>query len=79
MCKSNIFVTRTNREDALSPLGIEQVQDACNAMMSRDINPSVVKYSLAAKSIDSANVVASEMKVGINKQSFIYSAHYCLF
>jgi len=57
----------TNREDALSPLGIEQVQDACNDMMSRDINPSVVKYSLAAKSIDSSNVFASEMKIGRNR------------
>jgi len=57
----------TNREDALSPLGIEQVQDACKEMMARDINPSVVKYSLAAKSMDSANVVATEMQIGRNR------------
>lgn len=57
----------TNREDALSPLGIHQVQDACKSMMALDINPSVVKYSLAAKSIDSANIVASEMKIGRNR------------
>jgi len=60
-------LTLTNHEDTLSPLGVEQVQDACREMMARDINPSVVKYSLAAKSMDSANVVASEMKIGRNR------------
>jgi len=54
---------RTNRDDALSPLGVEQVCTAMNEMMLNDINPSVVKYSLAAKSIDTANLVANEMQV----------------
>ena len=54
---------RTNREDALSPLGIEQVNNAMNDMMIKDINPSVVKYSLAAKNIDTANMIATEMQV----------------
>ena len=53
----------TNREDALSVLGVEQVLTVCNEMMMKDINPSVVKYSLAAKSIDTANMVANEMQV----------------
>lgn len=57
----------TNRDDALSPLGVEQVCTAMNEMMLNDINPSVVKYSLAAKSIDTANLVANEMQVGRNR------------
>jgi broad specificity phosphatase PhoE len=54
---------RTNQEDALSVLGREQIQNACQEMMLKDINPSVVKYSIAAKSIDTANIVADEMLV----------------
>jgi hypothetical protein len=42
---------------------VEQVYTAMNEMMLNDINPSVVKYSLAAKSIDTANLVANEMQV----------------
>lgn len=57
----------TNREDALTDLGTEQVEVVCNEMMSRGINPSVVKYSLAAKCIDSANIVATTMAVGRNR------------
>ena len=57
------LVIRTNREDALSPLGQEQIQTAFHEMMMKDINPSVVKYSLAAKSMDTANMVAEEMQV----------------
>lgn len=36
-------------------------------MMSKGINPSVVKYSLASKCIDSANVLATRMMVGRNR------------
>lgn len=54
----------TNREDALSELGIMQVEEACKEMSSRGINPSVVKYSLASKCIDSANIVATTLMVG---------------
>lgn len=57
----------TNREDALSDLGIVQVEEACDQMMARDINPSVVKYSLASKCIDTANMVATRMMVGRNR------------
>ncbi|KAL9183730.1 hypothetical protein ACHAXT_004586 [Thalassiosira profunda] len=57
----------TNREDALTPLGMEQVEVACAVMMSRGINPSVVKYSLASKCIDTANIVATKMLVGRNR------------
>lgn len=36
-----------------------------NDMMMKDINPSVVKYSLAAKSMDTANMIANEMQVRV--------------
>ena len=66
-------IYRTNREDALSPLGREQIQNACNEMMMKDINPSVVKYSIAAKSIDTANIIAEEMNVSGNFHSVFYT------
>lgn len=53
----------TNREDALSGTGIEQVEATCREMAKRDINPSVVKFSLAAKAIDTADIVAAELQV----------------
>lgn len=57
----------TNRNDALSPNGIEQVEAASRNMLERDINPSVLKYSLAAKSMDTANIIATQMLVGRNR------------
>jgi len=57
----------TNREDALTDLGIIQVEEACNEMMSKGINPSVVKYSLAAKCIDTVNIMATNMMIGRNR------------
>ena len=57
----------TNREDALTDLGTAQVEEVCNDLMSKGINPSVVKYSLAAKCIDAANIVANTMMVGRNR------------
>lgn len=57
----------TNRDDALTTLGIAQVENACIDMMENGINPSVVKYSLASKCIDSANIVATKMMIGRNR------------
>ncbi|KAL3796927.1 hypothetical protein HJC23_000680 [Cyclotella cryptica] len=57
----------TNRDDALTTEGVIQVEDACSDMMLKDINPSVVKYSLASKCIDTANIVATRMMVGRNR------------
>lgn len=56
--------TRTNREAALSELGEEQVKEACNYLKSTGISPSIVRYSLAAASIDSANIVGENLFVG---------------
>lgn len=57
----------TNRGDKLSNAGIEQVEAACNDMMLNNVNPSVLKYSLAAKSIDTSNIIATKMLVGRNR------------
>jgi hypothetical protein len=53
----------TNREAALSELGNLQVRDACKYLISQGINPTVVRYSLAAASVDSANIIGEELKV----------------
>lgn len=60
----------TNREAALSDYGEVQVRDACGYLISRDANPTVVRYSLAAAAVDSANIVGEELKVGYS--SFIF-------
>lgn len=57
------YIFSTNRDDALTTKGVIQVEDACADMMLKDINPSVVKYSLASKCIDTANIVATRMMV----------------
>jgi len=58
----------TNREDnALSTLGRQQARSACREMITRKMNLSVVKYSIAAKAMDTADIVASEMQVGRNR------------
>lgn len=56
----------TNREAALSELGDIQVKNACRFLNSQDITPTVVRYSLAAASVDSANIVGEELKVSSN-------------
>lgn len=62
LCTNALFLT--NHEDGLSELGVVQVEQACEEMRLRGINPSVVKYSLASKCIDSANIVATNLLVG---------------
>jgi len=54
----------TNREAALSPEGIEQVELACQELKSEGVAPTVVRYSLAASAIDSSNIIGKELKVG---------------
>ena len=54
----------TNREAALSELGDEQVREACRFIKENASQPTVVRYSLAAASIDSANTVGDELKIG---------------
>ena len=57
----------TNRDDALTPIGMAQVEEVCNKMLSLDINPSVVKYSLASKCLDTVNIIANTMMIGRNR------------
>ncbi|KAL3758579.1 hypothetical protein ACHAWU_008333 [Discostella pseudostelligera] len=57
----------TNQDDSLSDLGKIQVEASCNEMLVLGINPSVVKYSLASKCIETANIVASTLMVGRNR------------
>eukprot|EP00984_Skeletonema_dohrnii_P032732 scaffold27335_cov72-Skeletonema_dohrnii-CCMP3373.AAC.1 len=37
----------TNTEDGLTELGLMQVEEACSQLIANNINPSVIKYSLA--------------------------------
>ena len=57
----------TNREAALSENGIAQVQAACQIMEENQINPSVIKYSLAASAMDTTAIVKERLKVGQNR------------
>ena len=57
----------TNREAALSDKGIAQIQAVCDKLEQAQINPSVIKYSFAASSMDTATIVADRLKVGQNK------------
>jgi broad specificity phosphatase PhoE len=56
----------TNRDDALSPSGQEQIVNACQLLKSpsNHLLPTVVRFSLAACCVDTANVVARELKLG---------------
>ena len=54
----------TNREAALSEQGEEEVRQACNLLKKSGLNPSIVRYSLAASSIDTANIVGAEFNIG---------------
>uniref|UniRef100_A0A7S2P922 Uncharacterized protein n=1 Tax=Leptocylindrus danicus TaxID=163516 RepID=A0A7S2P922_9STRA len=69
--EQNILMTNplflTNREAALSERGIEQVLDACRLMEENDVNPSIVTYSIAAKSCDTASIISRELMIGNNR------------
>lgn len=56
----------TNRDDALSPAGQEQIVNACQLLKSptNHLLPTVVRFSLAACCVDTANVVARELRLG---------------
>ena len=55
---------RTNREAALSQTGIEQIEATCEELKNDGVAPTIVRYSLAASSIDSTNIIGRELKVG---------------
>jgi hypothetical protein len=62
----------TNRENGLSALGREQVHAAASLMDQQSINPSVVKFSLAANSMDSADIVGGDLQVSIVHRMWFY-------
>jgi hypothetical protein len=58
----------TNHENSLSERGITEVtQGACQILQEAGINPSVIKYSLAASSMETARLVRDYLKVGQNR------------
>jgi len=57
----------TNRECALSDLGIRQIEEVCEYLNSGDdvvSPPTIVRHSFAAAAIDTANIVGRELKIG---------------
>jgi len=56
-----LFVT--NREAALSPKGVEQVDQAVKFLKSNNILLNSIRYAIAAGSSDTSNIVARELKV----------------
>ena len=57
----------TNRECALSDLGIQQIERVCDYLNSGDdvvSAPTVVRHSFAAAAIDTANIVGRELRIG---------------
>ena len=57
----------TNREAALSSEGVKQVEAASQVLKEQDIVPSVIRYSLAASAMDTADILGSELQVGRNR------------
>lgn len=54
---------RTNRDAALSTKGVEQVEETCRRLKEQVMQPTIVRYSLAAAAIDTADIVGKELKV----------------
>jgi len=54
----------TNRETALSEIGISQIEETCQLFEQKGITITLVKYSLAASCIDSANIVGKKLQIG---------------
>mmetsp|Transcript_2147 Transcript_2147/g.3180 ORF Transcript_2147/g.3180 Transcript_2147/m.3180 type:complete len:593 (-) Transcript_2147:174-1952(-) len=59
-----LFVT--NREHALSPRGVNQVEKVIQLFEQNNIILSNIRYAIAASSTDTSNLVARALKVGRN-------------
>ena len=58
----------TNRvEAALSPRGIQQVLQAAQKLQDANIQPSAIRHSLAASSMDTAGIIRDKLNVGQNR------------
>lgn len=54
----------TNRENSISELGVEQVQQACQLLEQADLSLSRVQFPLAANAMDTADIVAHQLQIG---------------
>ena len=63
----------TNREDALSPQGEEQVVASCQILKQPTLTPTVVRHSLAAATVDTANVIGRELVLGRDRVGAEYT------
>jgi len=50
----------------LSAKGVEQIEETCKRLRDEGVTPTIVRYSLAASAIDSADIIGKELKVGRN-------------
>jgi hypothetical protein len=57
----------TNRENALSNVGIHQVQEACRVLDDAQLHLSLVKFPLTANAIDTSDIIASTLQIGRNQ------------
>lgn len=65
MATNPLFLT--NRDCALSDMGIQQIERVCDYLNSGDdvvSAPTVVRHSFAAAAIDTANIVGRELRIG---------------
>eukprot|EP00588_Corethron_pennatum_P032988 CAMPEP_0194345894 /NCGR_PEP_ID=MMETSP0171-20130528/105115_1 /TAXON_ID=218684 /ORGANISM="Corethron pennatum, Strain L29A3" /LENGTH=586 /DNA_ID=CAMNT_0039112941 /DNA_START=126 /DNA_END=1883 /DNA_ORIENTATION=- len=72
MLSQNITATNplllTNRnENALTPEGVEAVRRAARKLLKGVDEPTLIEFSLAASSIDTAKIVGSELNMGNNR------------
>ena len=57
------LIHRTNQESALSQKGIDQIEETCKRLKEAEVNPTIVRYSLAANSIGTSDIVGKDLKV----------------
>ncbi|CAB9524678.1 Pfam:PGAM [Seminavis robusta] len=69
--KDDIWTTNplflTNREAALTPTGMEQIQAASVQLEQTQQTPTVIKYSLAASCLDTAQIVGDILNLGTDR------------
>jgi len=56
----------TNRDDALSLAGEEEVRKAADQLKEASVAPTLVMHSLAASSSDSAKILGQELRMGMS-------------
>ena len=68
--ESNLYATNplflTNREAALSPKGLQQIRSTCQLLLQAS-QPTVVYFALAAKCVDTSDMIVEELKISRNR------------